>query len=98
MIFMNIYEQIGLKIIREQELLMGPVAWYEAGKVQNLRIIDREKGIIAIEEGADGSLVINNLVDRFGSLFGRAGREVCKEAVGALVADLQPSQIPASLK
>ena len=77
---------------------MGPVAWYEAGKVKDLKIIDKEKGVISIGEEANAELVINNLVGRFGSLFGRAGREVCKEAVGALVADLKPAQVPASLK
>src|SRR3989338_283840 len=97
MISMNIYEQLGLKIIREQELLMGPVSWMEAAKVKNLRVIDREKGVISIEE-SDGRQAINDLVERFGKLFGRAGREVCKEAVGALVAYLQPAQVPTSLK
>ena len=93
---MNIYDQIAVKIIKEQELLMGPIAWYEAGKVVGLRILDRAKGTVSVEGDNEG-LVIDNLVDRFGNLFGRAGREVCKEAASALVADLQPSQVPASL-
>ena len=95
---MTIYEQLAIKIIKEQELLMGPVAWDQAGKVRGLRVIDSKMGLVSIEEDNDGSLVINNLVDRFGNLFGRAGREVCKEAVSALVADLQPTQVPVSLK
>jgi hypothetical protein len=94
---MTIYEQIALKIIREQELLMGPVAWFTAGKVVGLKIIDRENGIISIESEQDASEVINNLVAQFGKLFGRAGREVCKDAVSALVGDLQPTQVPSSL-
>ena len=77
---------------------MGPVAWNQASKVSGIRIIDRQKGIIAIEQGNDGGNVINSLVDQFGNLFGRAGREVCKEAVSALIAELQPTQIPSSLK
>ncbi len=95
---MTIYDQIALKIIREQELLMGPVAWLQAAKVPGLRIIDQKKGEISIDQGSDNVLVINNLVDRFGNLFGRAGREVCKEAVGALVADLEPNRVPVSLR
>lgn len=94
---MNIYEKIAAKIIKEQELLMGPVAWYEAGKVKKISIIDRKEGIVSIE-GNDGITVINDLVERYGSLFGRAGREVCKEAASALVADLQPSKVPEMLK
>lgn len=77
---------------------MGPVAWDQAGKVPGLQIIDKSKESISIEVGKNEVLVINNLVSRFENLFGRAGREVCKEAVGALVADLQPSQVPSSLK
>lgn len=95
---MNTFEHIALKIIREQELLMGPVAWQQAGKVDGLQILDRSQGILYIDKKIDGKSVVNNLVERYGMLFGRAGREVCKEAVGALVADLEPSQIPSSLK
>lgn len=77
---------------------MGPVAWHEAEKVKGLHVVDMKKGEISIDREADGSLVVNNLVGRFENLFGRAGREVCKGAVSALVADLQPSQVPVSLK
>jgi hypothetical protein len=94
---MNIYAKIAAKIIKEQELLMGPIAWNEARKVHGLSI-DIQKGVIDIEEGTDGSMLINNLVNRFENLFGRAGREVCKDAVSSLVADLNPSEIPVSLK
>lgn len=95
---MSIYDQIAAKIIKEQELLMGPIAWYEASKVVGLTIVDKKAGIVSINNKEDGSVVVNNLVDRFGNLFGRAGREMCKEAVSALVADLKPSQIPLKLK
>jgi hypothetical protein len=94
---MTIYDQIAVKIIKEQELLMGPVAWFEAGKVEGLHINDTRKGAVSIEE-KNGEIVVNSLVDRFGNIFGRAGREVCKEAVSALVADLEPSKVPSSLK
>ena len=95
---MTIYDQIAVKIIREQELLMGPVAWFEAGKVKGLSIKDTKKGVIAIEDEKNGGAVVDNLVDRFGNIFGPAGRAVCKDAVSALVADLEPSQVPVSLQ
>ena len=44
---MSIYDQIALKIIREQELLIGPVAWLQAAKVKGLTIIDRAKGVVS---------------------------------------------------
>ncbi len=87
---------MAIKIIKEQELLIGPVAWNQASKVSGLRII-ADKQSVEIEGGHE-SIVIDNLVDRFEKLFGRAGREVCKEAVSALIADLKPAEIPSSLK
>jgi hypothetical protein len=95
---MSIYDQIAVKIIKEQELLMGPIAWNEAGKVKGLRVIDKNKGDVLIEDPKDSNMVLDNLVKRFEHLFGRAGREVCREAVSAMVADLKPSQVPSSLK
>jgi len=94
---MGTYDTIVKKIISEQELLMGPVAWYEAGKVKGLRIIDQKTGAVSIEENADSRLVVDDLVNQYGDLFGQAGREVCKEAVSALVADLSPAEMPSSL-
>jgi hypothetical protein len=91
------YDQIAAKIIKEQELLMGPIAWYEASKVNGLNIIDRKLGVVSVDE-SNGSVIIDSLVSRYENLFGRAGREVCKEAVGALVAELKPAQIPTNLR
>lgn len=93
---MTIYDQMAARIIKEQELLMGPVAWSEASKVAGLGVVDKQKGVVQIK--GNGGQVLDKLVDRYGSLFGRAGREVCKEAVSAIITDLQPSQIPVSLK
>jgi len=95
---MTIYDQIASKIIKEQELLMGPVAWYEAKKVAGLQLLDMKKGNVSIEEDKDGSVVVDDLVGRFETLFGRAGREVCKEAVSSLIADLQASKVPSRLQ
>lgn len=95
---MSTYDEIVKKIISEQELLMGPVAWYEAGKVKGLRIDDQNAGAVSIESSADSRAVVDNLVNQYESLFGQAGREVCREAVASLVADLNASEVPSSLK
>jgi hypothetical protein len=95
---MNTYDEIAIKIIKEQELLMGPVAWSEAGKVKGLHIVNQKKGTVSIDQGLDNRTVVDNLVNQYGSLFGRAAREVCKEAVAVLIADLPPSDVPLSLK
>lgn len=95
---MSVYNDIALKIIKEQEFLLGPIAWLEAGKVTGLKVIDRKNGMIAIDPNADNSQLIDDLVERFEALFGRTGREVCKGAVGALIAKLEPAAIPSALR
>jgi hypothetical protein len=93
-----ILNEIAKKIIQEQEQLMGPVAWYEAGKVKGFKTLDQKSGNVAIEENTDGKVVVDNLINQYGNLFGRAALEVCKEAVTALAAELSPSELPSSLK
>ena len=94
---MNFLTPIAARIIKEQELVIGPLAWDEAKKVQGLNIIDSKKGEIELTNG-DPKAVVDRLVNQYERLFGRASHEVCREAVTALVADLQPSDVPSSLK
>lgn len=95
---MNTLDQIAGRIIKEQELIIGPLAWEEAGHVKGLHTIDKKTGEVAIEDTADKRTVIDNLVKEYEVLFGRAAREVCREAVVTLLADLQPSEVPSSLR
>lgn len=94
---MTIFDQITLRIIKEQELVIGPLAWDEAGKIQGLQIIDPKKGELEIKNG-DPKLVVDRLVNQYERLFGRASHEVCREAVTALIADMSPAEVPSSLK
>ena len=93
----TIFSQIASKIIKEQELIIGPLAWDEASKVHGVHIIDANAGNVEIQDG-DNKEVINNLVRQYERLFGRASREACREAVGTLIAELPPTDIPTSLK
>lgn len=93
---MPILDQIATKIIREQELIIGPLAWSEAGKVSGLKIVDQLKGEVVFSD-SDQKEVINRLVIRYERFFGRASHEVCREAVAGMIADLAPSDIPTSL-
>lgn len=95
---MSKYDVIATKIIKEQELIMGPVAWYEAGKVRGLKILDQSTGSVSIEGNLDSKSVVDDLVYQYGNLFGRAAQEVCKESVVALLAELTPAEVPSSLK
>ena len=89
-------DQIATKIIREQESIVGPLAWSEAEKVSGLRVVDSRKGEVTFNNG-DQKEVINRLVSQYDRLFGQASHEVCREAVVSLIADLAPSEVPSSL-
>jgi hypothetical protein len=94
---MTMLDQIAGKIIKEQELIIGPLAWEEAGKVNGLRVIDKRAGSVAIES-SDNRSVIDNLVKIYELFFGRASREVCREAAAPFLASLTPAEIPLSLQ
>jgi hypothetical protein len=94
---MTIFSQIASKIIKEQELIIGPLAWEEAGKVGGIRVVDRQKGEVELDAGKEHE-TIDRLVSQYERLFGKASREACREAVGSIIADLPPSDVPMSLK
>jgi hypothetical protein len=93
---MSIFDQISIRIIKEQELIIGPVAWDEARKVSGLHIVDQKKGQVTVDR--DPKDVVNRLVNQYTFLFGRTSNEVCKEAVQDLVAELPKDQVPSSLQ
>lgn len=91
---MDIFISITIRIIKEQELIIGPIAWEEAKKVEGLVIQTNSKVLI---EG-NKTNAINNLVKQYSRLFGRASEEVCKDAVRDLISDLPTQQVPAALR
>jgi hypothetical protein len=93
---MDKFIHITLTIIKEQELIIGPLAWIEAGKVQGLKIVNSQNGEVTFNNG-DQKEVINRLVAQYERLFGRASHEVCRDAVSNIIAGLSPSEIPSSL-
>lgn len=92
---MNIFFQIVSRIIKEQELIIGPIAWDEAKKVQGLRV-DITRKEIAIVNGEKE--VIEKLVRQYERLFGRASIEACREAVQDIIPEIPPEKVPAVLK
>jgi len=93
---MNTFDQISIRIIKQQELIIGPVAWDEARKVSGLTIIDIKTEKISFTSEAKD--VVNRLVSQYERLFGRASKEVCREAVQDLIAEIPADQIPSSLQ
>ena len=85
----DIYTTLASKIIKEQEAVIGPLAWSEAGKVKGLKVSDH-----TISIKGDGKIILEALVDQYSTLFGRASIEVCKDAVKNLITDLDEASLP----
>lgn len=94
---MTTLDQIAGKIVKEQELVIGPLAWTEAEKVQGLHVVNEESGEVTLNNG-DPKEVINRLVSQYERLFGRASHEVCRDAVTVLIRDLAQADVPSSLR
>lgn len=92
---MSEYNQVAISIIKEQELIMGPIAWEQAGKVSGLRI-----DIVKHEANIEGDTkeVLEKLVAQYEKLFGRASREVCRDAVRPLLSQIPQEVIPTVLQ
>ncbi len=93
---LNIFSQMSLRIIREQETIVGPIAWNEALKVQGLHIVDQKKGEFAFD--GDAKDVLNRLVVQYEKLFGKLAHSVCKEVTRDLIAELPADDVPESLR
>ena len=94
---MSTLDTIATKIIKEQELVIGPLAWSEARKVSGLSVDNPHTGAVLVGSG-DPKVVVDQLVARYERLFGRASHDVCRDAVASLVATMSPAEIPASLR
>ena len=88
-------QQLAVKIITEQELVIGPLAWSEAGKVQGLQISSNHD--VSILNG-DPKIAVDRLVAQYERLFGRASHEVCREAAASLIAGMPITEVPSSLR
>ena len=80
-----------MRIIKEQELIIGPVAIEEANKVPGLTVSSDGKSITL---GGDGKEILEGLVNQYASLFGRVSVEVCKEAVMASASAVSKDLLP----
>ena len=92
---MSALDSIAAKIIQEQALVIGPLAWSEAQKVPGLTVDQSTSEVTVASNSADA---IDRLVAQYERLFGRASHEVCREAVANLVAQMTPAEIPLSLR
>lgn len=93
---MDIFAKIAVKIIEEQEAIIGPVAIEQANEVEGLTVNWENRHTVEI--AGDRAGVIDELVNQYQQLFGQISVEVSKEAASSLVGQLQPNQLPESLK
>jgi len=92
---MDVYSQIVLNIIRHQEAIIGPVAVEQAEQIPNLTVDwDHQQ----VQISGDPVRVIDGLVKAYRHLFGQISVEVSKEAAASLLGQLQPAQLPSSLR
>lgn len=92
---MSLLQTMAIKIIQEQELIIGPIAWDEAKKVNGMSVVYEKKEVTLTQ---DDPHVVDRLVAQYERLFGRASREVCKEAVRDIIGEVPPEKLPAALK
>ena len=92
---MDVRDQISSKIIEEQELIIGPLAWDEAQKVDGLRVV---ASVHTAHIEGDTRSVLHALVARYERLFGEASRQVSRDAARPLVSKLPKNQLPLTLQ
>ncbi len=93
----DLLQEMTVKIIREQELVIGPLAWIEAAKVTGLQVIDQRAGTVLLND-ADPKSIIDRLIAQYEKLFGRASHEVSRDAVRSIIANMSPEEVPSSLR
>lgn len=94
---MEIFSQIVQRIVKEQALIIGPLAWEQASKISGL-IVDIPGKKVEVKDTNKAKDIIDTLVKSYEELFGLASREVCRDAVKDLIADLAENEVPSRLK
>ncbi|MEO6077703.1 MAG: hypothetical protein ABIP54_02865 [Candidatus Andersenbacteria bacterium] len=92
---MNQLAQLADHIIKDQELIIGQIAWEEAEKVNGLRINIKSH---EVDIEGDARDVLERLVAQYEKLFGLASREVCRDAVRSLLTQMPQDEVPAVLR
>jgi len=80
MISTTTLNKIVQSIIEHQSLVIGPLAIYQAKKVQGLTILDEESLTIEIRT-SNPEAILEDLVEKYKNLFGQTSVEVCKDAI-----------------
>lgn len=92
---MDPFAQAALKIIKEQQGIIGPLALEQAAKVNGLKV-DWENQEVEIT--GNKTEVLDDLVEQYKSFFGQTSVEVCKDAVKSILQTLPQAQVPNLLR
>lgn len=87
------YTMIASSIIKEQEKIVGPIAWSEAQKISGITIHDHDVAI-----SGNGKQIVEKLVGQYETLFGQASIEVCRDAVRSIRDKIKNIDLPQVLQ
>lgn len=93
---MDIYNQMAVKIIEQQESTIGPMAVQRAMGISNLAINWTKHQVTIM--GNDGPGTIDMLVGAYKLLLGGVSVETCKNAAAPLLSQLPVDKQPKSLR
>ena len=91
----KLYNQIALRIIAGQANIVGDWAFEIAEAVPGLALLTGKT--LEVNLTAEPKTVINTLIAKYVSLFGRMAHDVCKDLVSDLVPDMRSEDIPERL-
>lgn len=92
---MDVYSEIAVKIIEQQESIIGPVAVEQAKQVKGMKVDWAKKHVTV---SGDEAHAIDLLVEKYKQLFGQISVEVCREAAASVSSQLPDDELPKSLK
>lgn len=88
---MDIYAQLADRIIKEQETIIGPIAYEQASKVSGLTVDPKTREVVLQGNKKE---ILEHLVKQYEHLFGQTSVEVCKEAVKDIISKAAKEQVP----
>ena len=91
---MDVYTNAARQIIKEQQAIIGTIAYDQARKVTGLDV--KSDGNVTITGNAKE--VLGNLVNVYSQFFGNASVEVCRDAVRQVKPELSSDELPDILK
>ena len=91
---MNPVAQAVSKIVQEQQAIIGPLAIDQANKVAGLKVASVDD----VQITGSGKVILENLVNQYSKIFGKASIQVCKEAFNSISTKIPDSDVPDILK